>query len=459
MTPTTGIMPCPISESNISFTAGSLSSDTGVMLPLDFIIRNHLLDPVQALPFHDERVSFKEHNSNTALVTQILFRTIAGYHHQSDQSVLREDPVFQTYFPSVASQSSISRLFRRVRMDTCQSMANILTKQACTFVHTHLKEIVLDIDSTKTDSYGTQELSAYIPHYGQEGYHPLLINEYNTGLILYSQLRPGNTYSSLGAEVAVREVLEQISDSTPEGKLHSFWLRGDAAFYSNLFIETLEKRENPVHYVIRAKGSSKLRQLCINKFESLMKNQDWFQSGTESPYTASHPWYGEINYTMSNSHQERRVCFKIYHARMLTGKGKERKEELVPIVFAVITNITESLPSEVIEFYCLRGDSENFTKELKDDFGAKTLSHSDFWENAFEFLLKSFSYNLFKIFRYLVLEGKDCRMRARTWRNLYQKVASKLVRHAGSVHLRITISFRYKHKFKKYLHKSRTETI
>lgn len=75
-------------------------------------------------------------------------------------------------------------------------------------------------------------------------------------------------------------------------------------------------------------------------------------------------------------------------------KNKTEQICLIPHVFAVITNIQEGNSEHIINFYCARATSENFTKELKDDFGGNTLSHRGFTANALEFLLKSLAYNL-----------------------------------------------------------------
>lgn len=52
--------------------------------------------------------------------------------------------------------------------------------------------------------------------------------------------------------------------------------------------------------------------------------------------------------------------------------------QLVPMVYCIITNDFEKSPKEAMDFYEPRGNSENFTKELKDDFNGGILSHKEF---------------------------------------------------------------------------------
>lgn len=129
---------------------------------------------------------------------------------------------------------------------------------------------------------------------------------------------------------------------------------------------------------------------------------------------------------------------------------------MIPHIFAVITNLEAMTPEQIINFYCQRGNSENYTKELKSDFMANTLSHRSFEANAFEFLLKCLAYNLFRFFQFRVMEGTDQNITVRSFRSRYQKVASRLSRHAKSFHLKIASSFRHAQRFMHYPHKART---
>lgn len=440
----TGFIP----ESNISFNGGNLSSDTGAILPLDFIHSNSLLNPYSSLPFSDGRGSCSERNSNSSLMAQQVFKYILGYFTQADQDVLAQDPILQRYFQGISSQSSVSRFFSRVSEATNNAFWSAFMDQACQFVCRSQDDILLDADSTKTDTYGRQEGAAYIHHYSQVGYHPFVINEYNTRVLVGAWLRSGNTYSADEAEAILSEVLSRIPDRTANGRIRDIRFRGDAAFYSGDLMNLFEDRSNPVRYAIRAKGTDRLEEACQGAYYSS-------QHGEDSEYTASRPFYGEIPYQMSGSSKSRRVCFKLYFTEEEDEKDPSQIL-LFPRVFAVITNLEDKDPEKVINFYCQRGNSENYTKELKGDFMANTLSHRSFTANAFDFLLKCLAYNLFRFFQFRVMEGADQNITAGSFRKKYQKVASRLSFHARSLHLKIASSFRHSERFLQYLRKART---
>lgn len=439
-----------IPECNISFNGGNLSSDSGAILPLDFILSNSLLEPYSSLPFSDDRGSCRKRNSNFSLLVQQVFKYILGYFTQADQTVLAQDPVLSRYFNGISSQSSVSRLFKRISSETINAFWPVFMDQACQFVCACQDDILIDADSTKTNTYGNQEGSSWIHHYQQTGYHPFVVNEYNTGALLGAWLRPGNAYSADEAEAIMDEVLKRIPDRSANGKKRQLRFRGDAAFYSGDLMTLFEERNNPVGYAIRAKGTGRLEGACQEAYESSIHEEDF-------TYTASHPFYGEIRYQMTGSEKSRRVCFKLFFTEEeKAGSNGQIQLLLFPHIFAVITSLEDLSPEQVIAFYCQRGNSENFTKELKDDFMANTLSHRSFEANAFEFFLKCLAYNLFHFFQFRIMEGSDQNMTAGSFRKKYQKTASRLSIHARRLYLKIASSFRYAQKFMHYLHKSRT---
>lgn len=449
MSNTTSSISSFIPECNISFSGGDLSSDTGAILPLDFITSSQLLDPYENLPYLDSRSSFEPHNSNQSLLAQLVFRFIAGYFVQSDQKVLEEDPLLSRYFSRISSQSSVSRFFQRVTEDTNNQFWKLFSDQSCRFLDSRLDEILLDADSTKTDTYGKQEGSAFISHYQQVGYHPFVVNEFSTRMLVGAWMRTGNTYSAAEAPAIMEEVLSRFSDTGPSGSARTVLFRGDAAFYQNELMTLFENRPQPVRYAIRAKGSGSLEAACLDDFYGQKDRENY-------DYSAADPFYGEIQYRMSEAEGTRRVCYKLYFTEGKSAdQRKLQKIALIPCIFAVITNLEDRTPESVIQFYCERGSSENFTKELKNDFGANTLSHRTFTANTFEFLLKCLSYNLFRMFQILVLEGTDARMTCSSFRKKYQKTASRVSRHARSLHLSIASTFRYRERFMKYLRKAR----
>src|SRR5262249_23112655 len=84
--------------------------------------------------------------------------------------------------------------------------------------------IVLDINSSVSETHGTREASAYNGHFGSSCYHPLFVfNQF--GDLERCALRPGNVHGADGW----REVLEPVI-ARYWGRVTRRYFRGDAAF-------------------------------------------------------------------------------------------------------------------------------------------------------------------------------------------------------------------------------------
>ena len=411
----------------IDFNGGNLSSDGGAILLMEFIRKLKLANLLSDIPFRDHR-RYAIH-SNLSILHQLIYRNLLGYHCQSDQKVLLQDSLLSQYV-SACSQSSVSRLFDRISYATDACFKETITKQACQFVNKNIVDPILDADSTLIVTNGNQEGAAFIHHYAEVGYHPICINESRSKLLLSARLRTGSAYSSNGVIDELKNVLSFLDNN---GNIR---FRGDSAFYDTKLMNYLE--ENSISYYIRAKNFSSLINTVTDDVMNIKKIKEY-------SYTYEHPFYGEIQYGISGK-KSRRVAYKAYWCY-----DKNGQMNLLPCVYCVVTNNTDLSPKEVMNFYEARGASENFNKELKNDFHAGNLSHSEFNKNEFEFLISAFCYNLFHIYQMTVLQGEDQKIMMNTYRIRYQKVAVKVINHARQVVLSFSSAYKAKETFNGYL--------
>lgn len=380
------------------------------------------------IPFNDTRRLPKYSNSD--ILTQIVLRNLLGYFNQADQMTLIDDPLLSQCI-NACSQPTLSRFFDRINMKTNMTIKEHIQRLGCDYVNRHVENIILDVDSTKTQTHGHQEASAYIYHYGVNGYHPMMINEYNTKLLLSSNFRTGAAYSSNGFINELKEVLAHLDR---KGKTVS--MRGDSAFYNTEFMDYMHHED--IQYYIRAKSYEKIQNMIIEHLED--NGIDYLN------YTNQEPYYGEIEYSPKSLSTPCRYVFKVFPAQ-------DKQLTMFPVIYCIITNDMKRSCEDICDFYEERGNSENFTKELKDDFNGDNVGHHDFEKNCFQFMISSLCYNFYHLFRILVLEGKNQKIRMNTFRNKYQKIAVKVIRHARRIILSFSSAYRYKKKFLKYYQK------
>lgn len=411
----------------INFNGGNLSSDGGSILLSQFLEKINLKKLLDPIPFVDLR--HLPVYSNTNILFQQIIKCLLGYNDQSDQKILINDPLLSLK-SLICSQATVSRFYDRVSLNTTNEFKKIITQLAYDFVNTNIDDSILDADSTMVTTCGNQEASAYIHHYQKNGYHPLVINEYRSKLLLSSLLRTGSAYSSNGIIEELEQIFTQLNNT---GNIR---FRGDSAFYRRDLFKYLEN--NQVTYYIRVKNFKK--NIRESVMDMVINQVDW------NDFDYTEPYYGE--YTIQiNKTKKRRIVYKAFHLE------KGGMLQLVPMVYCIITNDFEKSPKEAMDFYEARGNSENFTKELKDDFNGGNPSHKEFVKNEMDFLISSLAYNLYHVFQQTILEEKDQTIRMNTYRLKYQKIAVKVIQHARQVTLSFSSAYKNKTQFTQYWNK------
>lgn len=411
----------------INFNGGNLSSDGGSILLSQFLEKINLKKLLDSISFVDLR--HLPVYSNTNILFQQIIKCLLGYNDQSDQKILINDPLLSLK-SLICSQATVSRYYDRVSLNTTNEFKKIITQLAYDFVNTNIDDSILDADSTMVTTCGNQEASAYIHHYQKNGYHPLVINEYHSKLLLSSLLRTGSAYSSNGIIEELEQIFTQLNNT---GNIR---LRGDSAFYRRDLFKYLEN--NQVTYYIRVKNFKK--NIRESVMDIVINQVDW------NDFDYTEPYYGE--YTIQiNKTKKRRIVYKAFRLE------KGGMLQLVPMVYCIITNDFEKSPKEAMDFYEARGNSENFTKELKDDFNGGNPSHKEFVKNEMDFLISSLAYNLYHVFQQTILEEKDQTIRMNTCRLKYQKIAVKVIQHARQVTLSFSSAYKNKTQFTQYWNK------
>ena len=411
----------------INFNGGNLSSDGGSILLSQFLEKINLKKLLDSISFVDLR--HLPVYSNTNILFQQIIKCLLGYNDQSDQKILINDPLLSLK-SLICSQATVSRFYDRVSLNTTNEFKKIITQLAYDFVNTNIDDPILDADSTMVTTCGNQEASAYIHHYQKNGYHPLVINEYHSKLLLSSLLRTGSAYSSNGIIEELEQLFTQLNNT---GNIR---FRGDSAFYRRDLFKYLEN--NQVTYYIRVKNFKK--NIRESVMDIVINQVDW------NDFDYTEPYYGE--YTIQiNKTKKRRIVYKAFRLE------KGGMLQLVPMVYCIITNDFEKSPKEAMDFYEARGNSENFTKELKDDFNGGTPSHKEFVKNEMDFLISSLAYNLYHVFQQTILEEKDQTIRMNTYRLKYQKIAVKVIQHARQVTLSFSSAYKNKTQFTQYWNK------
>ncbi len=413
----------------LSNDGGELSSDTGEFLFREFDEKIGFSQTLaHYLKLKDTRRYYVHSNEN--LLRQKIYQIIAGYTEDDAADQLTKDPVFTQIIgtDALASQPSLSRFFRRFDNQSNEEL-NQANQKLIDKVHQfrESKALIFDLDSTHSDTYGNQELTAYNAHYGTVGFHPLVAFDGITGDFLKAQLRPGNVYTSNGVVEFIQPLIEHYNEKFPET---TPFIRGDSGFAVPALYDLCEKES--VYYVIRLKSNANLQRMA----------DELLRSSISSNVTQAECYYEETIYQAKSWSNPRKVIIK---------SVRPAGELLFTHSFFVTSLGNTFSPEAIVLSYQKRGTMENYIKEAKNGFGFDKMNSHSYQVNEVKMMLSLLAYNLTKPLRTLCFPKEQKAMQIDTIRTRIIKVASKLVKSGRSLYFKLASSFVYQEFFWKVL--------
>src|SRR5262245_43038922 len=320
----------------LEFHGANVTSDAGLLAYRELDDALQLTDTAADV-LHDTRTGRNTRHGLAALLRQSLFSRLAGYEDLDDAQRSRVDPALRTVVGGRARDhaSSPSEL-GRFETETLTTRANLnrlmdLSGRWIDRAHRQRKltRIVLDMDSSVSETHGRQQGSASNGHFGGTCDHPLFVfNQF--GDLERAMLRRGNHPSAKFWRRVLLSVIARYRDlKVPK------LFRGDAAFAAPELMKLLEAEG--YRYAIRLKANAVLERHVAH----LLKRPVGRPS--KRPKVVHH----SFRYQAKSWDRSRRVVAKIeWHAG-----------ELFPRVGFVVTDLRRS-PKRVIKFSNGRGTAE-----------------------------------------------------------------------------------------------------
>jgi hypothetical protein len=274
----------------------------------------------------------------------------------------------------------------------------------------------LDADATGIIA---EKADAFYTDKGDKGYMPMLGFLYELNLCIYDEFREGNSAPGFGQKGFYRECKARL----PKGKRIGYY-RADSASYQADLINDLET--DGVKWGITADLDRSVKALIAEIPEG-----SWREPVKDCGYEMA-----ETVHTMNQTQKAFRLVIK---------REVRRQESLFEVEkyfhHAVATNWGghEKNAAEVFQWHNQRGEAENFNKELKIGFGMERMPCGQTEANAVFFRIGVIAYNLFIGFKRLSCPESWVKHTIATFRWKMIQVAGRIVKHSGSIFLKLAV--------------------
>jgi len=396
----------------LGFHGTRITSDAGLLAfrELDEAFR---LTEAASVRLSDNRRGKNTQHSLLAMTRQAIYGRLAGYEDVNDADRLRVDPAMRrivggrAHERDAASTSEMSR-FETEMLSSGQNLKMLMNLPGTWIDRVQecapLDRLILDLDSSVSETHGQQQGSAYNGYFECTCYHPLfLFNQH--GDLERAMLRRGNHASAKFWRRVLLPVIERYRDrDIPK------YFRGDAAFAIPALYSLLEA-EN-FEYTIRIPANNVLMASITHLLTRPVGR----------PSHKPKVFYESFSYQAQSWPDPRRVVAKV----------EWHEGELFPRVGFIVTNMT-GWSRGIVQFYNQRGTAEQWIKEGKYAVKWTRLSCRNFRDNQARLQLFALAYNLGNFLRRLALPKSVRHWSLTTLREKLIKIGARVVRHARYV--------------------------
>lgn len=329
--------------------------------------------------------------------------------------------VYQRYFKKFSSADNV-RIFTELFLWFFQQI--------------HFDRFTLDLDSTILTRYGEQEGAkrGYNPiKRGRNSHHPLVAFISEVRMVVNFWLRSGDSYTTNNFYAFLENTFERLAGKTIG------LLRADSGFFDQKILNYLEKRLQPISYIIAVRFYQPIKKTIVRQQQFI--------------HVAEGIEIGETLYQANGwEHPRRLIIVRQTITKRPKAIGKQLRlfpDELLYRHYrysCFVTNLT--LPAESVwALYRMRADAENRIKEVKEDFGVASFNVQEFYATEATLNFVMMAYNLMSLFRQVILRQSSVQPQLKTLRYKVFSIGSFITKHGNDHILKLALVMKRRHWF------------
>jgi hypothetical protein len=411
----------------IVFNQKNLTSNAGILPLLNYTKDEGIFQLL------DEMLTFENEYTEKIKMNHLKTLIVGGFIgvDKLDRFLqIKNDKLLESCGINVRNPENISRFLKCFDYRTTQELKDINFKAFMRLLKkSKIKKITIDMDSSVINTEGSQEgaQKGYNPeHRGNKCYNDFYAFCYELKATISGYRRPGNTNTSNGAVEFIKEIIANISPC-----IKDITFRMDSGYFSEDIINIIE--EKGYKYIIKAK-----------KYDTMINEL----------YKSTKIKWEKI----SDIVEIKNSCIKLNRweraKRFTIERVKKPKKEIMQVnmfecmeyehVFYVSNLILT--PQNIVDNYKIRGDCENYIKELKNDLNIDSLLTNSFFANEAFLQTMILVYNIFLMYKFDYCKN-EYRQQIKTFRLKYIYVAAKITNSAGYIIIGLSKYYPYKNYF------------
>lgn len=421
------------------FDEPSMTSDAGLLLLKAADQRLGLTSRIaEWLP--DARDQSRVEHEVLAMLRQRVYGLAAGYADCNDAARFGSDPLFKILLnrdpvrdADLATQPTLSRFENSVKRQDLRRLHDVIMNAVIESQrqrrHGKARVITIDLDTTVDPTHGAQQLALFNGFHGTWCYRPLLgfisFDKESDQHLCLTLLRSGRAPDKCGVLWFLERLVPKLRNAFPKARLR---VRLDAGFSAPEILNYLDA-QHQLEYVV---GMAKNKRLFSRVRGPMAAARRLSKASGDSEQV-----YAECLYAARKWPRKRRVVVKAEVVRFQDREPRDNPR-------FVVTNMKKSAAWIYKHVYCMRGDSENRIKELKNDLQIDRTSCSSFLANQFRVLMTAIAYILMQEIRFAARRTSLATAQVGTLRNHLFKIGARVVSSVRRIvfHLPSTHAYR-----------------